>query len=75
MQHLEPSQRREPPHREPLRVVRTYSRASRPGHQPAPHSLPFDGGAAHKRVHAPGDENRRLYAVTERVRATTLEHY
>ena len=75
MQHSEPSPpRREPPHREPLRVVRTYSRASRPA-QPAPRSLPFDGGTAHKRVHGPGDETRRMYAVTERVRATTLEHY
>ena len=80
MQHVEPSPhreppQREPPQREPRRVVRTYSRASRSA-QPASRSLvPFDGGAANKRVHAPGDETRRRYTMTERVRATTLEHY
>jgi hypothetical protein len=75
VQHVEPSPHREPPHREPRRVVRTYSRASRSA-QPAPRSfVPFGGGAANKRVHAPGDETRRRYTMTDRVRATTLEHY
>lgn len=65
VQQVEPSPYREPPHREPRRVVRTYSRASRSA-QPVSRSLvPFDGGAAIKRVHAPGDETRRRYTMTE----------
>ena len=46
----------EPPRREPPRAAYHI----------------FDSGAAQKRVQAPGDQDRRLYAMTERVRTATI---